>query len=312
MNENIVLGADIGGSHITASLVDIKNRQILAGTICRQEVDSGGSAEAIVGEWKKVLQNCLGHEWPIPGVAQSGIGHPFQQLRIGIAMPGPVDYEHGFCYIKGQNKYESLYSRNLKELLADALGINAGQIRMINDAAGFLSGEVFIGAGRDYKKVIGLTLGTGLGSALYDNGNTVDADLWHSPYLDGKAEDYISAPWLLASAEKATGQSFSNVKKMAEAAESNESIKHVFDEFGKHLADFLASMLTKENYDLVILGGNVAKAHPLFRWSMTERLERHQLRVPVRVAEIGEVAALVGAAALWENNLPVREPAVLQ
>src|ERR1700754_2346206 len=103
MNENIVLGADIGGSHITASLVDIHNRQILSSTVCRQHVNGDGEATQIISEWSEVIKDCFGKNGS-------------HNKKIGIAMPGPVDYEIGTCFIKGQNKYESLYGANLKEL----------------------------------------------------------------------------------------------------------------------------------------------------------------------------------------------------
>lgn len=299
MNENIVLGADIGGSHITASLVDIQNRKIISTSICRKDVDSGAAAGSIVNEWKSVFVSCAGKK-------------DLRQLKIGIAMPGPVDYDLGFCYIKDQNKYESLYGLNLKELLGDSLGIEPSQIRMINDAAGFLSGEMFIGAGKGYKKVVGLTLGTGLGSALYDHGTVTDADLWHTPFREGKAEDYVSAPWLISAASRLTGENFNNVKQMADQAAANETIQSIFIEFGKNLADFLIAFIQKEAPELVILGGNVAKAYHHFSNSMTDRMRQQKVQVPVRVAEIGEAAALVGAAALWENNLLVPQQVVLQ
>jgi glucokinase len=60
---------------------------------------------------------------------------------------------------------------------------------------------------------------------------------------------------------------------------------------------------------MVVLGGNVSRAHHLFGAAVDNRLQREKLRIPVRVAQIGESAALVGAAALWENNLLVTEPA---
>lgn len=299
MNENIVLGADIGGSHITASLVDIQNRKIIATSICRKNVDSGAAAVSIVNEWKSVFVSCAGKK-------------DLRQMKIGIAMPGPVDYDFGFCYIKDQNKYKSLYGLNLKELLGDSLGIEPSQIRMINDAAGFLSGEMFIGAGKGYKKVVGLTLGTGLGSALYDHGTVTDADLWHTPFREGKAEDYVSAPWLISAAGRLTGEHFSNVKQMADQAAANETIQSIFIEFGKNLADFLIAFIQKEGPELVILGGNVSGAYHHFSNSMTDRMRQQKVQVPVRVAGIGEAAALVGAAALWENNLLVPHQVVLQ
>ncbi|HRP57404.1 hypothetical protein, partial [Agriterribacter sp.] len=65
---------------------------------------------------------------------------------MGIAMPGPFDYEKGISYITGLHKYEYLYGLNVKELLAAELNIPLGNIRMMNDAAAYLAGELKAGA----------------------------------------------------------------------------------------------------------------------------------------------------------------------
>jgi glucokinase len=288
MSNNIVLGVDIGGSHITASLVDISERKLVPNSILRMEVNSGADRDTIISEWSNVINRSFGN------ILRSN-------WRIGIAMPGPVDYETGVCYIKGQHKYESLYNCNLKELLSASLHIQPDDILMINDAAGFLAGEMFIGAGKNHSKVLGLTLGTGLGSAISDNGNITDADLWHSPFLDGKAEDYISAPWLLAAAAKLKKGNYANVKDLARKARDNQELMDIFIQFGDHLGRFLAHYIDQQQPDLVILGGNVARAHHLFGKAMSDHLRMKGVDIPVEVAQIGETAALVGAAALWEG-----------
>jgi glucokinase len=281
---NIVLGADIGGSHITASLIDVEERKIIEGTMVRKDVNGASSIENIVKEWSSVIRESFNMAALKPG-------------KIGLAMPGPVDYEEGICYIKGQNKFEELYGVNLKELLSESLELESNDIRMINDAAGFLFGESFIGAARGYEKVIGLTLGTGLGSAYYCNGKTMDADLWHSSFKDGKAEDYLNASRLLNTARTVCGISFGDVRQLALY---KDCATPVFELFGKDLGEFLVTCLKNFPSDLVVLGGNISKAHKLFMPSLLSTLSSNNIDVPVKIAEIGERAALVGAAALWD------------
>lgn len=289
MSKNIVLGADIGGSHITASLVDIHKRTLLSRQPVRKEVNSAADAKTVIDEWAGVMQECFG------GVASS-------RKRIGIAMPGPVDYEEGICYIRDQHKYEHLYGLNLKDLLAGALEIRRDQIQLINDAAGFLAGEVFSGAGYGYDTVLGLTLGTGLGSALYKDGRVVDADLWHSPFRDGIAEDYLAGPWLIREANKRTGSDYRSVKAMAGAASGNEIIKTLFAEFGHSLGEFLLPQIKTHQPSLVILGGNISKAEELFRHDLEIVLQSQGVEVKIAPAVIGESAALIGAASLWAED----------
>ena len=289
MSKKIVLGADIGGSHITASLVDIQKRTLLSRQPRRKEVDSAADAESVISEWAEVMRECF-----------EGVASP--KKRIGIAMPGPVDYEEGVCYIRDQHKYEHLYGLNLKDLLADALDITREQIQLINDAAGFLAGEVFSGAGYGYDTVLGLTLGTGLGSALYKNGRVVDADLWHSPFRDGIAEDYLAGPWLIREASKNSAMEYRSVKAMAGVASGNEEIRSVFAEFGRSLGEFLLPQIAMHQPSLIILGGNISKAEEFFRNELEAVLRGKGVQVKITQAVIGESAALIGAASLWAED----------
>ena len=68
---------------------------------------------------------------------------------------------------------------------------------MMNDASCFLKGEVFGGAAKGYNHVIGITLGTGLGSATFKNGVVYDGDLYYTPFKESTAEDYLSTRWFI-------------------------------------------------------------------------------------------------------------------
>src|SRR6187397_1253508 len=144
MKDNMVLGVDIGGSHITAGLIDMETRTLRTDSIKRRKVNSADTAENIIAAWASLIKEITG---------SSGV-------RIGIAMPGPFDYELGVSYIKGLEKYESLYGKNVKDLLAAALDIPAKHIRLKNDAGCFLQGETFAGSAKGYNSAIGLTIGT--------------------------------------------------------------------------------------------------------------------------------------------------------
>lgn len=108
--------------------------------------------------------------------AAKAIGLVLPEL-IGIAMPGPFDYLTGICLMKNVNKYESLYGLNIKQELSDRLGIDVQNIVFRNDSEAFLAGEMRFGAGKGLKKGIGITLGTGLGTSIYQNGEAQDMAL---------------------------------------------------------------------------------------------------------------------------------------
>src|SRR4051812_37459371 len=108
ISPSIVLGADIGGSHITAGQVDLTNKQLITASLVRLSVNSVAAASEVITTWALCIKQAM------------------QQQRfekVCLAMPGPFDYENGVCLISDQNKYPLLYGLNVKELLAPVLDV---------------------------------------------------------------------------------------------------------------------------------------------------------------------------------------------
>lgn len=279
----MVLGVDIGGSHITAALVDIESRTLLDDSIQRRMVNSQGSASVILDAWCQVILDAYK-------------GYETLTKYIGIAMPGPFDYENGICLIKEQDKFQALFNLNVKEELASRLEIPAANINFINDAASFLQGEVFAGSARDVPNVLGFTLGTGLGSAICTNGTAIDAALWDSPFLNGIAEDYLSTKWFVKRYFELSGKELNGVKDLASFVSADPNAKQVFIEFGNNFAQFMMPLIKKHQAEMVILGGNIALAFNVFSANLIEVLAQNQFITKIRISKLKEHAALIGAA----------------
>ncbi|HJT75018.1 MAG TPA: ROK family protein [Chitinophaga sp.] len=280
MKKSIVLAADIGGSHITSALVNMAECRIIPGSVFRAHVDANGSAASIIDSWSRIMQHSM----------EEGGGADC----LGIAMPGPFNYEEGVSLIQGLHKYEALYGLNIKKLLADSLHMPAAQIRIANDASCFLQGELFCGAARGRRNVLGLTLGTGFGSAIAENGIAVEAAYWNTPFLSSRAEDHFSSRWFLQRYKELSGKEESGVKQIALLAIESEAAKAVFSEFGSNLAVFLQEQAFKPS--VVILGGNIAHAFHLF----IATLEKGLPDTRFILSALGEEAPLLGAAGFWE------------
>lgn len=292
MEKPSVLGIDIGGTHITAALVDLEIGALSAGSIKRKDVDSSGSKEEILRAWCQVIDDAFGKSLN-------------SDRKIGIAMPGPFDYEEGISLIKDQDKFNSLYQVNIKKELANRLNISASNIKFINDAAAFMQGEVFCGAAKGYDRAIGLTLGTGLGSAIAVNGKAVDAALWDSKFLGGIAEDYLSTRWFVNKYKSLTEKEINGVKELALIVNSDPFAKQVFNEFGRGLGHFLADVIKNNRSEVVVLGGNIANAFDLFAPHLIDNLKAYHLDTVIKITALNENAALIGAASCW--GLPVDE-----
>lgn len=285
--KDTVLGVDIGGSHITLALVNVSEKKILEESYHRAPVNSWATCENIINTWAEAIEL-------VYAGANIPVGH------IGIAMPGPFDYENGISYIRGNKKYDSLYGVNVKQLLAKRLNIAPENIRLLNDAAAFLQGEAFAGIAKKYKKVIGLTLGTGLGTTVYDNGVAKDAALWDSSFLDGIAEDYISSRWFVNRYFELTGINIINVKALNSIYPESSVVKDVFKEFAANLALFIKQFVEAEQPEIVVLGGNITNASPRFMPFLNRNLAQQGINVPIYISTLGEHAAMLGAASCWQ------------
>lgn len=276
----MVLGADIGGTHITTALIDMEKGILVPGSYHREHVDAHGSAAHIITSWAAVIRKSIGNA---EGVDQ-----------IGIAMPGPFDYDAGISQITGLHKYEALYGLNVKELLAAELHMEAAHIKMANDARCFLQGELLAGAVKDEQEVTGLTLGTGFGSATATNGVAADAAFYDIPFLESRAEDYFCSRWLVNRYSELSGQQVKNVKELVSLA--NPYANAAFHEFGVNLALFLSGL--EPVPARIVLGGNIAQTFHLFGPSLQSTLNAKGLTVSFVLSALDENAALLGAAGI--------------
>jgi len=289
MEKPVALGVDIGGSHITAALIDLETRTIVQDSIERNAVDSQESKEEILAAWCEVIVKAF-------------LKTTSKTKLIGIAMPGPFDYEKGISLIKDQDKFKALYGVNIKEELSKRLDIQAENIHFINDAAGFLQGEVFGGAARGNANVIGLTLGTGLGSSYSEGGIAKDADLWNSPFMNGIAEDYLSTRWFVKRYNQLSNNTVAGVKELTALTATDHLATRVFMEFGHNLAQFLIPVIKQHKADIVIIGGNISRAFAAFSPELIATLKGNGIHTDIKVTKLKEHAALIGAASCCDLN----------
>ncbi|MFD1630832.1 ROK family protein [Pseudopedobacter beijingensis] len=279
-----LIGVDIGGSHITVAELS-KSNIVKEETLRREKVNSLGDSGSILTTWTNVIKDVIGDSNP-------------DFVKIGIAMPGPFDYAEGISYIKGLNKYDSLYGMNIKSLLSNSLSLPEYNILFRNDAEAFLHGEVIALKIPLELKVIGVTLGTGLGSARSVNGKTEDVFRAVLPMKDSIAEEYISTRWFQRRYMELCGRSLKNVEALL--CEKDEGLKNkLFFEFGTHLGLFLNDFAKEENADIIIVGGNIAKCLASFKEVLGSCLENKKLTI--YQSTLWEYAALTGAGAIFSG-----------
>ena len=283
-----IIGVNIEDNHISVGLVDIETRKVVRNTVQRKRVDPTGSADQIITSWSKVLREVAGNS-----------------KKIAVGLPGECDYESGVLLLNEVGRYQSLYQSNLKNIFSTALGTSPNDVKIMNDAACFLQGEVFAGAGRGFKRSLGVTLGVGLGSAKYNNGLVEDADLHDAPLFDGVAEDYISIRWLLSRFKDLTGIDAKDLSELKQHATTNNKVAQVFDEFSISLSQFLTTFIRQNNPEVVVIGGFMETYNKFFFDNLTGKIAAQGIKTPILRAILGEQASIMGAASAWYDASPI-------
>lgn len=296
MDKEYALGLDVGGTHITTAVIAINEMKVLDFSVHKESFDSNLPADKILDIWEKVIRS----SWKNSGI---------EKLKgLAICMPGPFDYESGICWIKDQAKYEHFYSLNIRELIRERLNLsNDLPIVFDNDANCFGKGEFFKNVENSSKKLMAVTLGTGLGASFIDNGKAIDSgtqvpadgELYNIPFKTGIAEDYVSARGLLSGYKATSGIEISSGLELFNRANDGDvmAIK-VFEEMGEDLAEIVIPWLKSFGADSFIIGGKIANASDYFLPAFQQKIKDSGREVTILVSTDNEITALLGATSL--------------
>jgi glucokinase len=283
-----VLVYDVGGSHVSAAVCLDGAGAFRLGQVVTAPHPAQQASEAFVA-----LLYSLG--------GQAAAGFP-GVLGAALAFPGPFDYPAGISRMR--HKLPFLFGVNLRQALAERFHWCAGQVRFLNDADAFLWGEIGAGAARGVPRSVGITLGTGIGSAFGLEGRVVtegpgvppSGEIWNLPYEGGIIEDSVSTRAIQGGYQKRTGR-LCEVCEIAAAAPGDSAAAEVFADFGRHLGLALRMALAEFAPKVVVIGGGISRSAQLFLPAA-----RHELRdtdIELRVSTLMDHAALVGAAVAW-------------
>ena len=283
--ENRVLVYDVGGSHISAAVFDGQTCG-LAGL-----VSASYPSEQTTDTFLNVLHS-------LGALATQGVSGV---RGACLAMPGPFDYDAGVSWM--EHKLPYLYGFDLRGALARHLGWHPSRIGFLNDAAAFLAGEIAAGAAHGLGRVVGITLGTGVGSAFAVDGHVVregsgvpaGGEIWNFPYQGGIVEDQISTRAIQKSYRELTGKEL-EVAAVAASADRDPIAAEVFSGFGRNLGVALRAVLGEFAPQGIVLGGGIARSAQLFLPAAQAEIGNFSRLL---ISALGDRAPLVGAGAAW-------------
>jgi glucokinase len=299
MKKEYAVGLDIGGTHITAGIIDITEMKVLESSMHKESFDSNLPVEQVLDIWEKAIHA----SWDISGVKT--------MTGIAVCMPGPFDYENGICWIKGQSKYEHFYGLNIGNLLRERLKLPSDfKVFFENDAVCFGKGEVYKDKNNLSKKVMAITLGTGLGSCFIDKGISIstghqvptDGEMWNLPFKNGIAEDYVSQRGLIAKYFDLKGTTVtSGLELYNDAIAGDEMALKAFENIGVDLAEITIPWFKNFSVEHFVIGGKIADSSALFLPVFNKRIKDAGYDITIQISNDNENAALVGAASLLHN-----------
>ena len=316
LDAQYTVGVDIGGTNITAGLVDREGKIIARSH--RPALATEGPA-ATLGMVKEAIREVLG---------QAGVALD-QVTGIGMGVPGLHRSAEGIC----------LFSPNLAGWrnvdvvgpIRDELGLAT---YMLNDVKTATLGEHRFGAGRGYDHMVMITLGTGIGGGVISDGqlrlgsSEGFSEVGHMVIeVDGPlctcgnrgcwealaARDAIIRRMIFA---LATGRP----SRLAEAIEYDQSqitpalvaeyaaqgdplAAQVWEESMMYVGVGVVNLVTLYNPQVLVIGGGIAQAGDLVFAPVLRTVKARAHMVPASSVKIvpsalGEDAAVVGGACL--------------
>jgi predicted NBD/HSP70 family sugar kinase len=285
MRADPVPALEVGGTHVSAALIDITDWRIVADTLSRRPLDGQDSAHALLDAFVGAARTL-----------KTGA------TRWGVAMPGPFDYEHGIALFEDVGKFDSLRGVDVHAALCAGISPRPESVSFLNDADAFLLGEWLHGAATGYRRCTAVTLGTGVGSAFLADGEIVSSGpdvppggRAHRLYIDGRPlEDVVSRRAIRSAYRAATGDAEADVRDIAARARKGDPIaRRVIDISMRLLGTALSPYLSRFGAEVVVVGGSMSASWDLFGPAFVAALRS---RVRVVVAEDREHAPLLGAA----------------
>jgi glucokinase len=294
----LLAGVDIGGTKTLAVLRADDDPAVLATATAPTPAKAGGGS--ILDTAASLVRAMSGR---IDG----------ELVGVGVGAAGVIDPADGLVVATG-NAFDGWTGTAINAGLAARL--DGLPVRADNDVNAFLLGE--LAAAGHPPHALAVTLGTGVGGALYIDGRllhggpTGAGEIGHigdfgqelcSCGRTGHLEAYASGTALTRRYVREGGVLVPDASAVADAARHGDPVAiEVFETAAHHLGSAIAQAGGLLGVDLAILGGGVLRSWPLLEKPLLASLEAQPLLsgepVTIRRSVLGETAVAIGATHL--------------
>jgi glucokinase len=311
-----VLAVDIGGTHFRSGLFDEQGQRL---SLVEGDTDREAGRDWMLNQLAARCRDLM---------AKSGA----PVTSCGLSFGGPVDFRRKTVtsvHSSGWHDFE------LGKWMEQTLGLACC---LDNDANAGALGEYHYGAGRGAKSMVYITISTGIGSGIVDDGKLVRGkdcmagELGHIPISDsgprcscggrGCLESFSSGRAIETRAREWAERRPEQIKRMLElsgnasitakgvmqaAAEGHQAATHIIRETCRWLARGLLIIIRILNPDVIVLGGGVAQSGAMLLDTLHTYLDQFAspsiaYSTEVVTAALGNYSPLYGAAAMALEN----------
>ena len=305
----MIAAVDIGGTKIAVGMVDDDGR-----VMSRLETPTNAA---------KGYQNALDRTAELlRKVAKNARS---EITGIGIGSTGPVDPFTG--EIGDVNFLPGWQGKNIVEDLCRLFRV---KVAMENDADASALGEAAWGAGKNARRLIYITVGTGIGGGIILDGQLYRGVAGAHPELGhhvidaatgpacecgfrGCWESLAAGPAMIAWAESNAPANYAHRtgltgKRICELAREGDVLaKKAVEREALYLGLGLANLVTLFTPDVIVLGGSVMNSADLFLEGIHKIIQGSCRYVPhqktkLELASLGIDANLIGAARVWHHR----------
>ena len=308
------LGIDIGGTNLKSGIIDEDGNLIEQSSIPTNAVMG---PEEVINNIKNII---LDTKVNFPELKSVGIGVPGivtdeGVVRISPNLPGWIDLP-------------------LKKILAEIIPI---PIAINNDANTAAIAELELGAGKELKNFIYITLGTGVGGAIIINrkifrgdsggageiGHTIidvndDENNYSVSFRSGTLEELIGRKQIIVLAKNILNKyadSILNQNNNIDVSSISDSVSEndtasieCFKKIGFYLGAGIASAMNLLDISIAIIGGGISMSDSILFDSALYTIKQRALptiasRAEIRKAHFTKDAGIIGAALLGKKLL---------
>jgi len=295
------IGIDIGGTKANIGLIDDK-ACLLAKT--KIPTGSGASYEAILDKIiDSICKMVSDRKADIADVA-----------TIGIGVPGTVDDQTGMVlFAPNLNWRGKPVVRYIKDRFP-------AQIHIAQDTRAAAWGEYMLGAGKAYKDMACVTLGTGIGCGIiidgriYKGGLNTAGEIGHTIVekegrlcncgRNGCLEAYAGGIAIAKIASEYMGFHVTTQEVFAMAKSGNEYAYKIINDAAQYIGMGLVNLLNLISPQAIIISGGMSVEQELLVRPIERFVREHGYdlaadKVKIDVASLGEDAPMMGAAMLY-------------